>query len=349
MTLYKNRYTYNTLNTAITAAPHNLGFTPSNGSTLVVIYAGCTGGLGSGDTIGAVPTMTGATFTQKLCRTINVTGLVIWVAENVSGAGSILTFNSVFGGNQYAVVYEFENVPAASYDTKGDNEYSVSSSTTRTAGSIGATAQAKEIVISAFIDGWGSLHTITGASPAEMALDYTATRGGPGTSIEQSVFAVYLRELSEITTFTPQITLNNSDTSNSSMGSVAIKWYGLPPDAVSDPFPEDDAVDVTDFPRATWEGSLESEDQYFEIYGGTTSGALALLSSGSTGEFYRIPAEAGQTYYWRVDSIWAGGTVTGPEWSFTVEVAEAEAAPGLVQKSSHVDDALLKLLEQWSD
>ena len=66
----------------------------------------------------------------------------------------------------------------------------------------------------------------------------------------------------------------------------------------------------------------------FNVYYGTTSGALTLVSSGQAagvatnlftvwGVEYGSPYEYAVTRYWRIDSTNASGTTTGDEWSFT--------------------------------
>jgi hypothetical protein len=72
--------------------------------------------------------------------------------------------------------------------------------------------------------------------------------------------------------------------------------------------------------EATWDNPAGATSN--EFWFGTDPGSLALLQSGGLATSFTIPPgtlEYNTYYYWRVDEIDAGGTTTGPVWSFRTE------------------------------
>ena len=65
----------------------------------------------------------------------------------------------------------------------------------------------------------------------------------------------------------------------------------------------------------TW--SIEADADSFEIFLGTTSGALLKVGTSEIGRFNLPLEQAGTTYYWRIDAIRGGTRISGPEQSIT--------------------------------
>jgi len=104
------------------------------------------------------------------------------------------------------------------------------------------------------------------------------------------------------------------------------------PDKAITPGPTHENIEVTlDHENLTWiDGGLgeSNEATHFNVYYGTASGALTLVSSGQAagvasnlftvwGVEYGSPYDYAVTRYWRIDSTNGAGTTTGDEWSFT--------------------------------
>ena len=202
-----------------------LSWTPTNGNTLVAILAAC--GTGFGDTTDTKTTsltQTGVTWPKKVNRSLHVTALQIWVAENVSGAGTQITFGgTTLGGNCYFAVFEISGVAAACYDTASYNAYLTSLTTPKTAGAI-TTAEAGELVIAAWVDGHEHLHTVSAYSTGFAAL-HSATQddGAAEPDSNQSVFAIASRLVAAAGALTPSMTPVEANDSSTTAGAVAIK------------------------------------------------------------------------------------------------------------------------------
>jgi hypothetical protein len=56
-----------------------------------------------------------------------------------------------------------------------------------------------------------------------------------------------------------------------------------------------------------------------DVYFGQTSGSLTFQGNQANNIFAPGALTEEQTYYWRIDTVTAGGTITGDEWSFTVQ------------------------------
>ncbi len=111
------------------------------------------------------------------------------------------------------------------------------------------------------------------------------------------------------------------------------------PDAVSNPFPPDESVDVPVSVVTNWSAATSAYS--YDVYFGTDS-TLVESATRTASEFmctqtrtFYDPSPGGNlayetTYYWRVDSLNALYTTKGPLWSFTTEttpvIAPAQAA-----------------------
>lgn len=95
------------------------------------------------------------------------------------------------------------------------------------------------------------------------------------------------------------------------------------PTKADTPSPTDTNTSVTlDQATITWNDGGGADT--FNVYYGTTSGSLSLVSSAQAGTSFTVTGITdGAPYsylsirYWRIDSTNAGGTTTGDEWSFT--------------------------------
>ena len=107
---------------------------------------------------------------------------------------------------------------------------------------------------------------------------------------------------------------------------ISIKATEGVPSKATTPAPTDAAADVTlDQATLTWEDGGGADT--YNVYYGTTSGSLSLVSEGQAGKSLIVtgitngsPYGYEVTRYWRIDSINAAGTTTGDEWSFTTIV-----------------------------
>lgn len=98
--------------------------------------------------------------------------------------------------------------------------------------------------------------------------------------------------------------------------------WSVPSKAIN-PTPSDTASDVTlDQGTVTWEDGGGATS--YNIYYGTSSGNLSLVSSTQAGTSFTVtgitdgsPYDYLVTRYWRIDSTNSSGTTTGDEWSFT--------------------------------
>ncbi len=83
--------------------------------------------------------------------------------------------------------------------------------------------------------------------------------------------------------------------------------------------PTNSASDVSiNVESVEWANGTPAADTY-NVYFGTTSGNLTLLSSGVTDITFTVPSTPLNyitTYYWRIDTVNGVGTTTGDEWSF---------------------------------
>lgn len=95
------------------------------------------------------------------------------------------------------------------------------------------------------------------------------------------------------------------------------------PSKAINPTPSNTTDDVTlDHPTVTWEDGGGAET--YDVYYGTESGNLTLVSSAQSGTSFTIwgidngsPFNYEAVRYWRVDATNEYGTTTGDEWSFT--------------------------------
>lgn len=98
---------------------------------------------------------------------------------------------------------------------------------------------------------------------------------------------------------------------------------GSPPTKAENPVPTDANDSVTlDLAAITWDDGGGADT--FNVYYGTVSGNLTLVSATQAGESFTVtgitdgsPYEYLSVRYWRIDSTNGDGTTTGDEWSFT--------------------------------
>jgi hypothetical protein len=95
------------------------------------------------------------------------------------------------------------------------------------------------------------------------------------------------------------------------------------PTKATSPSPLNAADDVT-LDQATISWTDGGGADTFNVYYGTSSGSLSLVSSTQAGTSFSLTTYLPYTYsvtrYWRIDSTNSYGTTTGDEWSFTTIV-----------------------------
>jgi hypothetical protein len=330
-----NQHHYTTVGAPTLPPTQTLAWTPTDGNALVAILAATAQGLGTSvDTKTTALTQTGVNWVKRINRSFAVTCLQVWVAENVSGADTEIAFSgTALAGNIYFSVLEIEGCPAASYDTQSNGAYLSSNSATRGPGSLTA-AQDGELVILTGVDGYENLHTISSYS-AGFASIYSATQdsgidppGAPPAG-EQSVFSIAAKIVSA-GALTPEVTYNSTTTSSSTLGAIAIKLNV--PGKATDPRPPDGATEVDPAPRMLWTG--DSAATSYTLYMGTDAGSLSATASLTSPAYNDADLDYDTQYFWRVDSLWAGGTVTGDVWRLRT-VADAWTAE---PKTTHTRD-----------
>ncbi len=91
------------------------------------------------------------------------------------------------------------------------------------------------------------------------------------------------------------------------------------PDPANNPLPTDDQPNVLPLTMLGWTPSPDADSQ--KVYFGTVSGALSLIADldAAADGTAPVPSPMANTveYFWRVDTIADGQTISGPEWSFT--------------------------------
>lgn len=91
------------------------------------------------------------------------------------------------------------------------------------------------------------------------------------------------------------------------------------PEPAYNPSPMDGATGVLAGIDLTWAGP---QGATFDVYFGTSMSFGSPAAVGLTSDLYDpAPLDdlvAGQTYFWRVDSIVNGNTIEGDVWSFTL-------------------------------
>ena len=98
---------------------------------------------------------------------------------------------------------------------------------------------------------------------------------------------------------------------------------GSPPTKAENPSPTDANASVTlDQATITWDDGGGADT--FDVYYGTESGSLSLVSVAQAGESFTVtgitdgsPFSYLSVRYWRIDATNSDGTTTGDEWSFT--------------------------------
>lgn len=122
------------------------------------------------------------------------------------------------------------------------------------------------------------------------------------------------------------VILKLSKASGKSPGTITVSIKaveGATPTKATNPTPSNGNTDVTlDQATLTWEDGGGATS--YNVYYGTESGNLSLVSEGQTETALTVtgitdgsPYPYITTRYWRIDSINDDGTTTGDEWSFT--------------------------------
>lgn len=130
--------------------------------------------------------------------------------------------------------------------------------------------------------------------------------------------------------------VNAFGTTNGSVWSFTTEAEPVaPPGVASSPLPADGAVNVNPATNLTWTAGADADSH--DVYFGTnpTPGPAEFI--GNQGGTVIDPGTLAYdtTYFWRVDEVNAGGTTTGPVWSFTTQIPP----PGQVSNPSPADGA----------
>ncbi|MGB2809711.1 MAG: Ig-like domain-containing protein, partial [Sedimentisphaerales bacterium] len=108
------------------------------------------------------------------------------------------------------------------------------------------------------------------------------------------------------------------------------------PGQASGPSPGDAAQDVAVDADLSWMAG--SDTTLHDVYFGTDSGSLSLVSEGQSETTYDPGTLVNdETYYWRIDEVGPGGTTTGAVWSFTTV---PPPPPGQAANPNPADEAV---------
>ncbi|MFA9389722.1 MAG: T9SS type A sorting domain-containing protein [Prolixibacteraceae bacterium] len=88
------------------------------------------------------------------------------------------------------------------------------------------------------------------------------------------------------------------------------------PEVVSNPSPENHAINIAADPTLTWETSINIDG--YDVYFGTENPPPFIVNQTET-TFKPGELKEGETFFWRIDSKNKNGTIEGEIWSFTVE------------------------------
>ena len=134
---------------------------------------------------------------------------------------------------------------------------------------------------------------------------------------------------------------NNSGTGNTVLSTISVDHMYFdgampptePPAAASNPSPANGATGVPVSTTLSWSAGAGTDTH--DVYFGTTSGSLALVSNDQAGTSYTAPADLdpSTTYYWRVDETNTIGTISGVQWSF---MTSSNSGPTKLQVGSIV-------------
>ncbi|MFH0888259.1 MAG: glycine-rich protein [Planctomycetota bacterium] len=132
------------------------------------------------------------------------------------------------------------------------------------------------------------------------------------------------------TTYNPGILLNNTvyfwriDSKNAIGTTIGIVWVfntalsGAPPVQVTTPSPANGATGIPITRQLKWTAAKGATS--YDVYLGTSSPGMFIGNQTDT-SYTPNTLSYNTTYYWRIDSRNAGGTITGTIWNFTT-VAE---------------------------
>ena len=68
---------------------------------------------------------------------------------------------------------------------------------------------------------------------------------------------------------------------------------------------------------------VQNADGSYDVYFGTESGNLTFQGNQTSNIFSPGPLAPDAVYYWRIDSVGPGGTVTGEEWNADTTVDDS--------------------------
>jgi hypothetical protein len=126
-------------------------------------------------------------------------------------------------------------------------------------------------------------------------------------------------DLTASTTYAYRVRASNAGgfSGYSNVATATTAAASAPPAAPSGPKPATGATGVSLTPQLAWSAAGATT---YDVYFGTTADP-ALVSSGQAASSW-VPGTLlpGTTYSWRIVAINAGGSTSGPTWSFTVKI-----------------------------
>ncbi len=101
---------------------------------------------------------------------------------------------------------------------------------------------------------------------------------------------------------------------------ISYPLFDLMPSPATVVSPANGGSDVSALPLLDWSAGSPWTPVSYDVYFGTTSGSLSLISEGQIGTSYQLLSALSRNteYFWRVDSIDQNAIDTGTEWSFTI-------------------------------
>jgi hypothetical protein len=134
-------------------------------------------------------------------------------------------------------------------------------------------------------------------------------------------------------TFTLTVTVSDDFSASDSATTTAnVATVAQPPGVPTSPSPADGATGVSTTPTLAWTSNGATS---YDVKFGTANPPPQVASGQAAAAYAPGTLTAGATYYWQIVGQSAGGTATGPVWSFTTAVAP----PGAPDSPNPADGA----------
>jgi PKD repeat protein len=163
----------------------------------------------------------------------------------------------------------------------------------------------------------GTALNVTGAGSTDTVGTITTYTWswGDGTANSSATSATASHTYAAAGSFT--ITLTVADdfaASHSATTTATITAPAQPPGMPSAPNPANGATGVAQNPTLTWAASGATS---YDVQFGTTNPPPQVVAGQTSASYVPAAPTGGTTYFWRIVARSAGGTTTGPVWSFT--------------------------------